>query len=237
VTRIGVGSALPVARAQALAAAGVVLVLLAAPHPVTGNATLTAALREHSEGPRPDAARAELIEVLRALPAEPGRTRSVLAPWSLGAEILAQTPHPVVASGYHRNLDGIRDAHRAFTARIPEEIGVLEEILARRSVGWIVTEYDPSALVRGSRAFPELGTFAAFRSAEYLGHGSYLPELAPIPEETRRTFVWRAHLGGWLSEPVRAGRKELRFHAEIPRGSLARGAPPAYIVYEVRDAE
>jgi hypothetical protein len=29
----------------------------------------------------------------------------------------------------------------------------------------------------------------------------------------------------------------LRFHAEVPRGSLARGVPPAYIIYEVRDVE
>lgn len=237
-TRAGVGSARSLARAQALAGAAAVLVLLAAPHPVTGTAMLAAALRSGSEGPRPDDPRtALLLDVLRELPVDPARPRAVLAHWSLGAQILYQTPHAVVASGYHRNLAGVRDAQRAFTARIPEEIGVLEEILERRGVGWIVTENDPLMLVRGSRAFPELGTFATLRSAQYLGHGVYAMDLAPIPDDTRRTFLWRAHLGGWLSEPVRAGHKQLRFHAEVPRGSLARGVPPAYIIYEVRDAE
>src|SRR6266566_1867088 len=86
-----------------------------------------------------------------------GDRRAVLADWSIGAFLLYETDHPVVASGYHRNLAGIHDAYRVFVARIPEDVEQLGAILHERGVRWIVTRYDPQLFVRGSRSFPELG--------------------------------------------------------------------------------
>ena len=79
----------------------------------------------------------------------------------------------MVASGYHRNLDGIRDAYRVLVARIPEDVPTLAAILRDRGVRWIVTCDDPTLFVRGSRTFPEFGEFGRTQRIEYYGGGRY----------------------------------------------------------------
>lgn len=175
-----------------------------------------------------------LIRELQQLPTGEGPRQAVLTLWSLGAYILYYTRHPVVASGYHRNLAGIRDAYRVFTARLPEDLDALTMILRDRGVRWLVTANDSNLFVRGSRTFPELGDFGRLEAVTYLGDGNYSWRGAPFPEQTTRTFLWRAHLAAWLTQPVRLGDQEIRLYADVPRGSLARGTPPTYIIYEVR---
>ena len=177
----------------------------------------------------------QLIRQLRQLPPGDGDRRAVLADWNLGAFILYRTDHPVVASGYHRNLDGIRDAYRVFVARIPEDVPILAAILRDRGVRWIVTRYDPPLFVRGSRTFPELGEFGRTQRIEYYGGGRYGAIYAHTPE-TFRTFLWHAHIGGDFPAPVRAEDQVIRLETDVPRGSLRRGQRPTFIIYGVEPA-
>jgi hypothetical protein len=174
-----------------------------------------------------------LLRELRALPPSTGERRAVLADWSIGAFIMYDTDLPVVASGYHRNLAGIRDAYRVFTARIPEDVPALATILRERGVRWIVTRYDPQLFVRGSRSFPELGEFGRTASVRYRGGGLYDPVFAPFPDRTGRTLLWRAHLGGRLVQPLRVQDEVIQLYAEVPRGSVAGGTMPSFVIYSV----
>ncbi len=234
--RLGVrDGALPWVRAMAAAAA--VVTFLLPRHPVAGVPLVQALAggRLAADDPRWDDGDPgnQLLRELQQLPAADGQRQAVLADWSLGAFILYHTNHPVVASGYHRNLAGIRDAYRVFIARIPEDVPALAAILRERGVGWIVTRHDPNLFVRGSRTFADLGEFGRTQRVEYRGGGFYDAVTAPFPEVTQRTFLWRAHLGGWLSQPARVGDQVISLHTDVPRGSLERGLPPSFMVYAV----
>ena len=226
--------------ARAIGAAVAVVLSLLPRHPVVG-ASLARALvgaAPASPNPRWDEANPGnlLLQELQRLPAATGERRAVLADWSIGAFLLYETDHPVVASGYHRNLAGIRDAYRVFVARIPEDVDQLGAILHERGVRWIVTRYDPQLFVRGSRSFPELGEFGRTVGVKYLGGGSYEPVLAPFPDVTRRTFLWRAHLAGPLTAPFRVGDQVITFRTDVPRASVQHGFYPSFMIYDVRDA-
>jgi hypothetical protein len=233
-------SVLPQRYAHALGSVAAVFFFLLADHPVTMTPVATALARG---GPFAAVSRPadltqidELMDELRTLVPREGSQRSILADWTLGAYILYHTDHPVVASGYHRNLAGIRDAYRVFVARIPEDVDTLSAILRERGVGWIVTKNDTRAYAAGTRSFPDLGEFARYQSISYLEHGDYAWRLAPLPFDTRRTFLWGAHITSHFSEPVSVGDLELRLRAEVPRESYARGRTPTYLVYEVGEA-
>ena len=178
-----------------------------------------------------------LLAALRSLPAEPGARRAILADWPLGADILYATEHPVVASGYHRNFEGVRDAYRLFVARDPEDNDALAAILRERGVRWIVAKRDPHFFVASSRAFPELGEFARIESIDYIGDGAFSWKGTPTPPDTKRTFLWRAAIGGWFDHPVRYGEFEIVPYADIPEGSLRAKRAPVFIIYEVRTVD
>lgn len=178
-----------------------------------------------------------LLAALRALPTERGARRAILADWPLGADILYATEHPVVASGYHRNFAGVRDAYRLFVARDPEDNGAVADILRERGVRWVVAKRDPHFFVAGTRAFPEFGQFGHIESIDYLGDGAFSWKGTPAPPDTRRTFLWRAAIGSWFDRPVRFGEFEIVPYADIPNGSLGANRAPVYIIYEVRMAD
>jgi hypothetical protein len=67
---------------------------------------------------------------LAALPPE-----RIMAPIDLGAHLLLETPHAVVAAPYHRNQEGVLDAFRFFN-RSAEEA---RAIAAKRGLGLVVT--------------------------------------------------------------------------------------------------
>jgi len=67
---------------------------------------------------------------LAALPPE-----RIMTPIDLGAHMLLETPHEVVAAPYHRNEAGVLDAFRFFNA----PIGEAREILDARGIGLVVT--------------------------------------------------------------------------------------------------
>lgn len=67
---------------------------------------------------------------LRALPPE-----RMMTPIDLGAHILMETPHAVVAAPYHRNQQGVRDAFRFFNEPLDE----VRHILSERGIGLVVT--------------------------------------------------------------------------------------------------
>jgi len=211
------------------------------PHPELGIPTWrllvdsngrVAALRDRSQ-----ATLDELLAVLRALPAESGPRRAILADWPLGADILYATEHPVVASGYHRNFAGVRDAYRLFVARDPEDNETVAEILRERGVRWIIAKRDPHFFIAGTRAFPELGEFGRIESIDYIGDGAFSWKGIPAPPDTKRTFLWRAAIKGWFDRPTRFGEFEVVPYADIPSGSLRASRPPTYVIYEVRTAD
>lgn len=208
------------------------------PHPELGIPTWrllvdsqgrVAALRDRSQ-----ATLDELLAALRALPAESGPRRAILADWPLGADILYATGHPVVASGYHRNFVGVRDAYRLFVARDPEDNETVAEILRERGVRWIVAKRDPHFFIAGTRAFPELGAFGRIESIDYLGDGAFSWKGVPAPPDTKRTFLWRAAITSWFQRPTRFGELEVVPYADVPNGSLRANRAPAYVIYEVR---
>jgi hypothetical protein len=67
---------------------------------------------------------------LRGLPPE-----RMMTPVDLGAHMLMETPHEVVAAPYHRNQQGVRDAFRFFH----EPLEAVRPILAERGIGVVVT--------------------------------------------------------------------------------------------------
>ncbi len=67
---------------------------------------------------------------LSALPPE-----RIMAPIDLGAHLLMETPHSVVAAPYHRNGEGVRDTFDFFNLPIDQA----RTILDRRGIGLIVT--------------------------------------------------------------------------------------------------
>lgn len=67
---------------------------------------------------------------LRGLPPE-----RVMAPIDLGAHILLETPHAVVAAPYHRNQDGVLDAFRFFNRPVAEA----RQIASQRGLGLLIT--------------------------------------------------------------------------------------------------
>ncbi len=69
------------------------------------------------------------------------REGSVLTNWERAGAILYLADWPVVASGYHRNLDGTKDSYRFFTSQ-PEESDVALEILRKRRVRFVAVWYD-----------------------------------------------------------------------------------------------
>jgi len=88
----------------------------------------------------------DLCRWLRERPGE--RRGSVMAPWELGAQILYRGQWPVVASGYHRNIEGIHDAYRYFLSQ-PGDAALVKEILASREVRYVVAWFDRSFVQTG----------------------------------------------------------------------------------------
>jgi hypothetical protein len=87
---------------------------------------------------------------LRALP--PSR---ILTPVDLGAHMLLETPHSVVAAPYHRNQQGVRDAFTVLNGAPDEALAILDA----RGISLVVTcpamnemrglaDADPQSLVR-----------------------------------------------------------------------------------------
>ena len=67
---------------------------------------------------------------------------AVLASWDLGAHFMYFAKLPVVASGYHRNIAGIRDSYRILLSQSSERASALA-LLEARGVRWVVIDcYD-----------------------------------------------------------------------------------------------
>lgn len=110
-----------------LAFAGIVLALLvtALVSLVPGPAQVASQVRGAKEACLVPAAFADLA----ALPPE-----RIMSPIDLGAHLLLQTPHEVVAAPYHRNQQGVRDAFRFFN----DPIATAKQIIDARGIGLVV---------------------------------------------------------------------------------------------------
>lgn len=113
----------------------------------------------------------ELARHLGEAPELADRPRRVLACGFHGPEILYRSPHEVVASPYHRNAAGLKDAQRFFTAASPE---AARAIAAARGVDLVAI---------CPRSFEEQRCFAREGAPFYraLAEGRLPPWLAPLP--------------------------------------------------------
>jgi hypothetical protein len=100
-----------------------------------------------------------IAELCDFLDAQKGKLEgSVIAPWDISAAILYRSDWPIVASGYHRNIEGIKDAYRFYSAQ-PDEPVIADEILDRRRVRFVVTWYsrvflqDAQTVLQSGRRF------------------------------------------------------------------------------------
>src|SRR5262249_34482970 len=98
------GRAVPVGAGIAFTTVLLIAALMTLPEPRSQQPQLTAA----DDGLR------EACDLLKPrIALQPG---SVLAMWDQGAHLMYYAGAPVVASGYHRNIDGILDGLRLFTS-------------------------------------------------------------------------------------------------------------------------
>jgi hypothetical protein len=73
---------------------------------------------------------ASICRYLTEAPPYAGHSLRILADVFWGGEILYRTPHEVIGTPYHRNTEGIRDTHSAFSAAMDDE--ALQVIRQRR---------------------------------------------------------------------------------------------------------
>ncbi len=125
----------------------------------------------------------ELCRDLRSLDGE-GKKGSVLAPWDLGAKLMYYARTPVVASGYHRNIRGILDGIRIYTARPGKEERQARAILKKRKVAYVVAYYDRRILLTAPAVLGEKMVLA--RSTPY----GLL-----FTDQAKRTLFWRLRYG------------------------------------------
>ncbi len=125
----------------------------------------------------------ELCRDLRSLD-EGGKKGSVLAPWDLGAKLMYYARVPVVSSGYHRNIRGILDGIRVYTARPGGEERLAREILRNRRTAYVVAYYDRRILLTAPAVLGEKVVLA--RSTPYG---------LTFTDQARRTLLWRLRYG------------------------------------------
>jgi hypothetical protein len=154
-----------------------------------------------------------LSEDAARLQREGGKIGAVLAPWDMGAHILYCTGLPVVASNYHRNIDGILDAYRVLLAGPAEEAEVWR-ILRQRDVRWIVAWYDHLFLHDGQV------TLGRPPMAQYERDGFTLLPAA------QRTLYWV------LREAPQVPGLTLRGEGEV--GFIGQRREPLFRLWEVR---
>lgn len=166
--------------------------------------------------------RMEMLQAVARLAADgssPGRA-AALALWDQGAHLMYYGRVPAVASAYHRNLAGIRDAFAVLTATTWAEA---ERLLRRRGVRWLVWGADPAFLFQIERAFPELGRFGTVHREE---RGGRLATRLSFEPRTERT-VWKSLLD---DRPAPFLRKVYESpHMRPVAGRVA----PAFRVFEV----
>jgi asparagine N-glycosylation enzyme membrane subunit Stt3 len=164
--------AVPPGIALAFAAVLLVAALIAVPPPRSAQSQLSAAdqgLREACELLQPRVAQHE---------------GSVLAMWDQGAHLMYYAGAPVVASGYHRNLDGIHDSLRLYTST-PAEEHEMRALLQRRQVRWVVVWFDRLWLTQ---------------APQILGTATELARVTPsgvvYTPAAHQTLFWRLRYGG-----------------------------------------
>jgi len=135
-------------------------------------------------GPLPESVRNnDLVvrEVCAKLAARRGANdagHGVLAPWDMGAPLMYLADVGVVASGYHRNLEGIRDGFRFWLTDVADRAAAMA-ILQRRRVRWVVAWYDRLFLKGG---------------AETIGREPLRTDRELLPQAAR-TMFWQLRYG------------------------------------------
>lgn len=139
---------------------------------------------------------------------------AVLAPWELGAPLMYGANAAVVASGYHRNLAGIRDAYRVYLAQPGEEAQVRELLRARR-VRWVVAWYDRMFLTEAA-AIVGIDRAAFERSGD---------EVRATPFAAQSLY-WRLRFGVPVPgmRPVYSSRLQIELRGTSPM--------PLFVLYE-----
>jgi len=166
----------------------------------------------------------ELMREIRRLSARPASSDrvAVLARWELGAALLYHGGVPVVASGYHRNLAGIRDVFTFWTRASWRRA---QAILRRRRVRWVVWQADPTFLSQVDAAFGDLGRFASLIEQRSGPRAGVSLQFEPAAERT----LWMQ----LLDDPDRFA-PALRLLYESRHRQPQRQDLPAFRIFEVR---
>ncbi len=138
-----------------------------------------------------------------------GRDGSVLAPWDMGARLMYETGLGMVATGYHRNLEGIRDGFRFWFTRI-DQIDAARAILRQRGVRWVVAWHDTVFFAGG---------------AHTIGVAPLRTERELLPA-VRDTMFWRLRYGSVPGFRLIADGPEIQKGANAP-------PEPIYRIFEV----
>ncbi len=160
---------------------------------------------------------AELCEFLRS---KDGKDKgSVIAPWDLGAAIMYRAEWPVVASGYHRNIDGIKDAYRFYSCQ-PNEAMIANEILDRRDVRFVVVWY--------SRVFLQNAQTVLQSGREFIRDSENVRTFTDL---AKNSLFWRLRYGHKASKEIPGYR--LRYNSEIRIRLGSAQTEPLFKVFEV----
>ena len=150
-------------------------VLLVMPVLVAAAALTAALLDKTPSSARSGAARCPVSDVAPYLNQQPPGT--VLVPLNEGPEMLWRTPHGIVASNYHHNIDGLLDYYRI--QRSTDVNAGLADLLDRRRIRWLLA-------CPGGGVTPEPGTLLA-----RMEHGESIPGLAgPTQIGAWQVYVW-----------------------------------------------
>ena len=175
--------------------------------------------REAAEGRRRVLAElcAKIGELSKQLPgSSAGASRNVLAPWSLGAHLHYVAKASIVASGYHRNLAGITDAHRVFLADAALPSGY-QPILTARQVDLVVVWPDRYFFATAPKVLAD--------PREYVKLGRGTLQLLPAAE---RSLYWALRRGA--KRPPPGFHLAATSKAQIDMGY---GAEAAFLIYRV----
>ncbi|MBK9388103.1 MAG: hypothetical protein IPN34_25065 [Planctomycetes bacterium] len=174
----------------------------------------------------------DFVRELRGNGPDPKLPAAVLAPWSLGAPLLYEARKPVVASGYHRNLEGIHDGIRAFLAT---DGAAIEPILRKRNVRWLIVQPKLDFFAEASAVLPELPRYASVRDVRF-GPGRVRSTDFDLDWDLlERTILFQL---GFAPQVRSTAQARLVYES---RSQLAMppplGVAPAFRVFEVRLTE
>jgi hypothetical protein len=138
---------------------------------------------EQDQEPAMECAARDVVPELKTLPREGGAADIILAPVFWGPELLYRTDLSVVATPYHRNVDGILDSYRIMVSSPDSALNLID----RRGIRWI-------AVCQGEDWTPLVRPEEEGSLYRALQQGENIPSLEPValPDSLAEHFgLWK----------------------------------------------